>query len=76
MEITATLQRVPQLGYGPFPEPGKSSSWPRIPLKTEFSIVLPPKPLFLLIILSKSCTLTICPTQFILLNSTTPQMLD
>ena len=44
MEITATLQRVPQLGYGPFPEPGKSSSWPRIPLKTEFSIVLPPKP--------------------------------
>ena len=40
MDIKATLQCEPQLGSGPLPEPGNSSSRPRIPLKTDFNIVL------------------------------------
>jgi hypothetical protein len=76
MEINATLQCVPELGFGHFPEPGKSSLCPRIPMRTEFSIVLPPKlNIFKVSLRSKYSKQTLyadlCPTQFILLNSTT-----
>ena len=73
MEINATLQCVPQLGSGHFPEPGKSSLCPRIPMRTEFTIVLPPKPnVYKVSLRSKYSKQTLyaglCPTQFILLN--------